>query len=45
MIVSGITGAAKREIIQFLKLGAAFQQCEAGEFFVKMIKRFSQKEI
>ena len=44
MIVSSITGAARREIIPFLQLGAAFEQCEAGVFFVEMNKRFSQQK-
>ena len=44
MIVSSITGAARREIILLLQLGAAFEQCEAGVFFVEMNKRFSQQE-
>ncbi len=38
MIVSGIRGAARREIIPFLQLGAVFKQCEAGVFFEKMTR-------
>ena len=37
-------GAARREIILFLQLGAAFEKCEAGVFYVKMMKRFSQQK-
>ena len=44
MMVSSITGAARGEILPFLKLGAAFEKCEAGVFWVEMMKRFSQQK-
>jgi len=43
--VLGITEAARREIIPFLNLGAAFEKCEAGMFFVEMIKKILTTKI
>ena len=45
IIVLGITEAARREIIPFLNLGAAFEKCEAGVFFVEMIKKILTTKI
>ena len=43
MILSGIMGAARREIVPFLVLGTAFLQCETGEF-EGITRRFSQQK-
>ena len=43
-MVSCITGAARREIILFSKMGVAFERCEAGVFFAEMMKRFLQQK-
>ena len=40
-----ITGAARREIILFTKMGVAFERCEAGVFFAEMMKRLQQKYV
>ena len=44
MMVSCITGAARREIIPFFQMGVAFERCEAGVFFAEMMKRFLQQK-
>ena len=44
MLVSCITGAARREIIPFYQTGAALERYETGVFFTEMMKRFSQQK-
>jgi len=44
MIVSVIRGKSRREIVQFLILGVAFEQYETGEFFEGITRRFSKQK-
>ena len=44
MLVSCITGAARREIIPFYQTGVAFERYETGVFFTEMMTRFSQQK-
>ena len=44
IMVSCIMGAARREIIPFLKLGVAFEKYEAWLFFEEMMKRLPQQK-
>ena len=44
MIVSVIRGKSRREIVQFLIPGVAFEQYETGEFFEGITRRFSKQK-
>ncbi len=44
MLVSCITGAARKEIVPFYQMVVAFERYETGVFCEEIMKRFSQEK-